>query len=362
MKLKKMCLVIGIVCLMLTFFPLNGAFAAPKVINLKFANYFPPPSTQSKLCEDFIADLEKRTNGRVKVKYFPGGSLLKAPAVIKGVETGIADIGFSHCSYTAGRFPVMEACELPLGFPTGWVANQIMNDFYEEFKPKEWDSVVPLWFHANTPSTLATKKAIRKLEDFKGLTIRAPGRMASVISALGGTPAPTPIMETYDAISKGVIQGVFVGGEGVKTFRFGEIVDYVTLSWNVGSSYPFFVVMNKRKYNKLPPDIKGILDKLSGEYKEKFALLWNAADFPGKAFGEKNGVEYIELDKAEFDRWVVAVEPVIEDYVKTMVSKGFAEPEVRGWIKWLRERSAYLLEKQKSLSIVSVTGPPEVRR
>lgn len=362
MKLKKMCLVFGVLCLMLTFLPLNSVLAAPKVINLKFANYFPPPSTQSKLCEEFIADLEERTNGRVKVKYFPGGSLLKAPAVIKGVETGIADIGFSHCSYTPGRFPVMEACELPLGFPTGWVANLIMGDFYEKFKPKEFDSVVPLWFHANTPSTLATKKAIRKLEDFKGQTIRAPGRMASVISALGGTPAPTPIMETYDAISKGVIQGVFVGGEGVKTFRFGEIVDYVTLSWNVGSSYPFYVVMNKRSYGKLPPDIKGIFDKLCGEYRQKFALLWNAADFPGKEFGEKHGAEYIELDKAEFDRWIVAVEPVIEDYVKTMVSKGFPESEVRGWIKWLRERSNYLLEKQKNLHIVSVTGPPEVRK
>ena len=169
-------------------------------------------------------------------------------------------------------------------------------------------------------------------------------------------------METYDAISKGVIQGVFVGGEGVKTFRFGEIVDYVTVSWNVGSSYPFFVVMNKRKYNKLPLDIKGILDKLSGEYKEKFSLLWNAADFPGEAFGKSKGVEYIELPKAEFDRWVVAVEPVIEDYVKTMVSKGFDEPEVRGWIKYLRERSAYLLEKQKMLRILSTTGPPEVRK
>lgn len=79
------------------------------------------------------------------------------------------------------------------------------NDFYEKFKPKERDSVVPLWFHANTPSMLATTKAIRTLEDFKGMTIRAPGRMASVIVALGGSPAPTPIMETYDSVSKNVI-------------------------------------------------------------------------------------------------------------------------------------------------------------
>ena len=361
MKLKNFVLVLGILCLMLTFFPFSGAFAASEVINLKFANYFPAPSSQSKLCEEFIADLEQRTNGRVKVRYFPGGSLLKAPAIIKGVESGIADIGFSHIEYTAGRFPVTEVCELPLGYPTGWVANEIMNDFYQKFKPKEWDSVVPLWFHANTPSVLATKKAIRTLEDFKGQTIRAPGRMAAVISALGGTPAPTPIMETYDAIAKGVIQGVFVGGEGIKTFRFGEIVNYVTVTWNVGPCYPFYVVMNKRSYAKLPPDIKAIFDELCGEYKEKFALMWNAADFPGEAFGKAHGVQYIELPKAEFDRWIVAVQPVIEDYVKEMVKKGYAESEVRGWIEYLKERSAFLLKKQEKLRILSTTGPPGVR-
>jgi len=50
------------------------AFSA-KVIKLKFANYFPPPAKQSKICEEFIADVEKLTNGRVKIQYFAGGSL-----------------------------------------------------------------------------------------------------------------------------------------------------------------------------------------------------------------------------------------------------------------------------------------------
>ena len=136
---------------------------------------------------------------------------------------------------------------------------------------------------------LATKKALRTLEDFKGQTIRAPGRMAEVISALGGTPAPTSITETYDAIAKGVIQGVFVGGEGVKTFRFGDVVNFVTNSWNIGPSYPFYVVMNKRKYEKLSPNARSVIDGLSGEYKEKFALMWNAADFPVKLTEKARG-------------------------------------------------------------------------
>ncbi len=339
----------------------ESLFAADKVIELKFATYLPTPHGTTKACEEFIADLESRTQGRVKVKFFPGGSLATAPAVIKAIETGITDIGLSHISYTPGRFPVTEACELPIGYPTGWVANLIMNDFYNEFKPKEWDSVVPLWFHANSPSVLATNKALRTMEDFKGQIIRAPGRMADVISALGGTPAPTPIVETYDAIAKGVIQGVFVGGEGIRAFKFGEIVKYVTNSWNIGPSYPFYVAMNKRSYAKLTGDIKVIFDKLCGEYKEKFALVWNASDFPGEAFGKEKGVEYIELPQGEFDRWIQAMDPVYDKYTQSMVAKGHTESEVRGWISFLNKRKLELLDKQKAMHIKSTTGPPEVR-
>ncbi len=362
MEKKNLLVIYGIVFLLLTFAFSTTGLAADKVINLKFASYLPGPQHCNKVSEEFIADLEQRTNGRVKVQFFSGGSLANGPAMIKAIETGITDIGLSHVSYTPGRFPVTEVCELPIGYPTGWVANQIMNDFYEKFKPKEWNKVRVLWMHANTPSVLASTKPLRTLEDFKGETIRAPGRMADVVTALGGTPAPTPIVETYDAISKGVIQGVFVGGEGIKAFRFGEIVKAVTNSWNVGPSYPFFVAMNKNSYEKLPNDIKLIFNQLCGEYKEKFALSWNASDFAGEAFGKEKGVEYIELPKAEFDRWVVAVQPIMEAYVKEMVDKGFSEAEVRGWIDFLNKRKTELMEKQIKLHIMSTTGPPEVRQ
>jgi len=334
------------------------AFSAD-TINLKITNYFPPPSMQSKIMEEFIEELESRTDGRVKVQYFPGGSLLKAPATIKGIDSGIADIGLAHIEYTAGRFPVMEACEMPLGYSSGWVANQIMNDFYNKFQPKEFDKYKVLWLHANSPSMIISKKPVRRLEDLKGLTIRAPGRFGDVISALGGTPAPTPIMETYDAIAKGVVDGVFVPYETLRTFKFAEVAKYVTNTLFIGPSYPFFVAMNERSYKKLPPDIKEVLDKLSGEYRERMALMWNGVEFPGKEFGKEMGVEYIDLSAEESARWVKAAEPVIENYIKSMVSKGFQESEVRGWFKYINERMAYLTEKQKFYQIKFPTAPSE---
>ncbi len=352
---------VGIFCLtfLLSVAPVFNVEA--ETINLKIANYFPPPSGQSKIMEQFIADLEARTNGKVKISYFPGGSLLKAPATIKGVETGIADIGLAHIEYTAGRFPVMEACELPLGFASGWVANQIMNDFFNKFKPKEFDGLKILWWHANAPSVLITKKPVRTLEDLKGMTIRAPGLMGDIIKAMGATPAPTPVMETYDAISKGVVDGVFTPFETLKTFKFAEVAKFVTVAAPIGTSYPFFIAMTQKRYESLPADVRVVLDTLSGEYRERMALMWNGVEFPGKAFGKEMGVEYIEITGPEEAKFQAAADMVVEDYVKKMVAGGFAEVEVRGWIKYLKERSAELLELQKFYQIRSTVGPAEVR-
>jgi len=336
------------------------AFAAD-VIKLKFANYFPPPAPHSKICEDFIAELEKRTNGRVKVQYFAGGSLLKATNMYEGVVTGIADIGLAHVEYTPGRFPVTEVCDLPLGFPSGWVANQVVNDFYNNFKPKEWDKVNILWMHASDPNVIISKKPVYNLADMKGLRLRAPGRVGDTIKALGATPAPTPIMEVYDGIAKGVIDGVNTPFETLRSFRFAEVAKFVTASWQVGNIYTFYVAMNKNSYKKLPPDIKEIFDKLCGEYKERMGLMWNAIDFAGKNFAAEKGVEFIDLMPEEAEKWKQATAPIIEDYVKSMAAAGYPEAEVRGWLKFISDRMDYWTQKQISLFIKSPTGPLEMR-
>ncbi len=335
--------------------------AKDAVINLKFSNYFPPVAQQSKICEEFIKDLEERTGGKIKVQYFPGGSLLNGPGMLKGVESGITDIGLAHIQYNPGRMPVSEACDLPHAFPSGWVASHVVNDFYFKFTPKEWDKVQPLFFFANGPSILVLTKPVKTMDDLKGLTIRAPGPIGEVVKALGGSPAPTPIVETYDAMSKGVIQGAYVAMESLKTFRFAEVAKYVTNAWHVGSTYTFYVVMNKRSYSSLPPDVKAVFDELAGEYSERLALLWNGIDIDGMLTAKEKNVEFTDLSKDEFDKWQKTADVVTVDYVNKMKSAGFKEDEIQGWLKYIAERNDYWTKKQIDLKIPSATGPKEMR-
>jgi TRAP-type transport system periplasmic protein len=193
------------------------------------------------------------------------------------------------------------------------------------------------------------------------MTTRAPGRVGDTVKALGASPVPMPIMEVYDGLAKGVIQGVNIPYETLKAFRFAEVAKYTTVTWEVGNLYTFFVAMNKKSYDKLTGENKEIFDKLCGIYKERMALVWNSVDFDGLEFGLSKGVEMIHLPDEELARWKKATDSVVEGYVKDMISKGFSEAEVRGWISYIKERIDFWTKKQIQYRLKSPTGPPEIR-
>lgn len=88
----------------------------------------------SILASEWAREIQTRTNGRVKITYYPGGTLTPAAKVYDVVVQGISDIGMSVLSYTMGRFPASELVDLPHGYPNGWVATMVANDYYNHFK------------------------------------------------------------------------------------------------------------------------------------------------------------------------------------------------------------------------------------
>ncbi|MHB8092729.1 MAG: TRAP transporter substrate-binding protein [Syntrophales bacterium] len=329
-------------------------------VQLKFCNYFPTPSQQSKIGEVFIKDIEALSKDQLKITYFPAQTLLTAPKMYDGVFQGIADIGMSHIGYTVGRFKVTETLNLPLGFPNAWVANHVVDDFYRQFKPKEWDKVHVIALHsAPVQVVISAKKPVYKMEDLKGMTLKGQGYVGDVVSALGATPRPIGAPQNYESLQKGVLDGSILPMETLKVFRLAEVAKYVTESWGIGQVDVFYLVMNKDSWNKLPPDIQKIFNEYP--FQEKLAAMWNEIDIVGKNYGKEKGLQFIELPPAEMARWKNAVEPVFEKYVKTMVAEGYKEKDVREWINYARMRIDYWTKKQIQLGIKSSTGPAEIR-
>lgn len=324
MRYGKIVVLFSIVMLVL---PLVASTALAQV-KLNYSNFFPATHKNAVLSVEWGKEIEKRTNGRVQVTVFPGGTLTKPDVCYDGVVKGISDLGMSVLGYTRGKFPLTEVIDLPLGYKTGYAATRVINDYFKKFNPKEFDEVKVMYFHAHGPGILHTsKKGVSKLEDLKGLKIRSHGLSAKVVAALGGVPVAMPMPETYDALSRGVAEGVMCPIEALKGWKLGEVVKYTTQNFGSAYSTAFFVVMNKAKWAALPPDVQKIIEQVNEEWIEKHGKAWDEIDKEGHDFVKARGNQIIPLSQEEDWKWTKLVKPIYDDYVKDMKTKGLPGEE-----------------------------------
>jgi len=170
-----------LLAVVITASAMTAAANAAESVHFTYSIFFPPTHGQCLAGMAWAQEIEKQTDGQVKITVFPGGTLTKANQCYDGVVKGISDIGMSCFAYTRGRFPVMEAIDLPLGYPNGMTATRVANTFYEKFKPAELADVKVLYLHAHGPGLLHTQKPVKTLADLQKMKIRSTGLSAKVV-------------------------------------------------------------------------------------------------------------------------------------------------------------------------------------
>lgn len=313
-----------------------------EVIKLSYSNFFPSTHSCSILAEQWIQEVEERTDGKVDIEYYPGGTLVPSAQTYDGVVQGIADIGMSVFAYTPGRFPACELIDLPHGYPNGWVATMVANDFYNEYKPAELEDVHPLFFHATGPYVIfTTEKPVRTMEDLNGLILRATGIGTQIVQALGAQGYGATQGEAADLLARGVVDGNHSTLESLQTWKQAEVCQYVTNCTAVGNCSMMFIVMNKDKWDALPSDVQEVFTEVSEEFIEKYGMAWTYGDQEGLNYFNDlgQGREVIPLSQSEIDRWVaVAVEPMIDAYITEKSASGLSASEFE---EYILERVAY---------------------
>lgn len=308
-----------------------SASAEEKVIKLRYSNFFPPAHPNSKLSEAWCKEIEKRTNGRVVISYFPGNTLTPPPQTYDSVVKGIADIGQSLMAYSAGRFPLTGVFGLPLGFTSGYQATRTLNAFYEKFTPAEYGDTQVMYLHGHGPGTIAVRKDVSSLDGIKGLRIKVNAENADIVKALGGAPVSMVITETYDAIKKGVLDGVMLPVETMKGWKFAEVVKTIIINHSMAYTAPIFIVMNKEKWNAISKEDQAAITEINREWAEKQGKLWSQLDLEGEAFAKEKGVKIIKATKEEEAKVGEIMKEILPRYVKEMEAKGLPGDKVLGF-------------------------------
>ncbi len=334
---------VGVLLAVFLSFSLSPSVGAqPKTISFNYSNLLPANHKISLVSEEWCREIEKRTNGGVKITMFHGGTLTPATQAYDGVVKGLSDVAMSVFSYHRGRFPLTEFSDLPLGVRSCAVAAKLFTEYYVRFKPKEMDDVKIMYLHGNPPSIVHTvKKPVGNLDELKGLKMRVTPLGTPIAKALGAAPVAMPMGDAYDALSKNVVDGGFFPYEALEGWKLGEVVKYSTESWPVGFTSAWYVAMSKKKWDSIPPDWQKAIETVNAEWIDKIGKAWDEIDAAGKAFSVKQGNKVFTLSKGDSERWVKAVQPVLDDYVTMAKSKGLPGDEV------LKFALGYLKDHQK---------------
>jgi TRAP-type C4-dicarboxylate transport system substrate-binding protein len=310
---------------------------AAQEIKLTYANFPPAQTFPSVQMERWAKEVEKRTNGKVKVQTFPGGTLLPAKNIFDGVISGTADIGNFAMSYQPGRFPVSEAVDLPMGFQSAKVASLVLYDLIEKYRPKEFEKVKIITLFTCPPNDLMTSKPVRSLADLKGMELRVSGTGAEVIKRLGGIPIAMPMSDTPEAIQKGIVKGIVSSLETLKDFNYAAYCPYATETNLFVVS--FAVVMNREKWESLPADVKKVIDDMrreqaewTGDYVDrhvKKSLAWSKDKYNHQVF------QLSKKDRMEIQK---LVQPMLDEYAKRTEAQGVPGKKIVGDVQQLRKK------------------------
>ena len=285
--------------------------------------------------------LEKESGGRLVVKRFPNAQMGPTPAHYDLARTGQADVSWFLHGGTPGRFPLTEIINLPFMVGSSEIGTKVLNDagLRAKYLDAEHKGLKVLMLFTHQPGgPHTTKKAIRNLDDFKGLRLRfASPTVRDLVGALGATPVGVPPTEIAEQLSKGTIDGAFMdyGGVGI-AFKLGGTIKYSTELYAYVTS--FGQGMNEDFWAKLPADLKKLVTASVTGKEAEVGKAWDALDVPGKKAVMDGGGEAIKFSATEMAKVRKIGADVSEAKIKEYEGKGMPARQVHNMMRSLSEK------------------------
>jgi len=296
--------------------------ASTEVFEFNLQNHDSPVGATAQFLDAWAEAIKDASDGRIIIHNFHGGSLGGPRDSYNMVADGTVDIAWGLPSFTPGLFPGTDAIALPfIGVKSSLQASYALWELYDssDYLKPEWSDVHMILLHTNCDAPLLSNKKIEKAEDIRGMNLRINGGPPTEWAKIAGAnPMNIGIGDVYAAMEKGAVDGVTsTGWDVVSAFKFYEQADYF-LDYAIHVN-PYFLVMNKASYNKLPADLQAIMDEYSG---------YGALEIVGSRWGDvkadvleaikANGGDIYKLadaEQAKFDAFGVQAREIWMDEI-----------------------------------------------
>lgn len=307
---------------------------AAKVIEMKFNNPWPPTHHLAvNVFDPWAKIVAEKTNGRVKMQNYHGGSLSKATEVWEGTMGGMWDYAVWVPSYKYEKFLQTLICELPFAFPDLPTGDKVFAAMMDKYANKEYSEVkfvgrlmtdlYPLW---------STKK-VTKIDDLKGMKIRITGRgWKPIIESWGAVPVSVDPAEMYSSLEKKVIDGVIYSLLGGWGYKLQEVTPYVVRfdAQVVAAVY----IASKNNWNNLPADLQNLFEKELHPALESLTMnsYMNGQDTTWKGLQDK-GVTIVVPTAEEMTKVRKSAMSAWGDWMTAAKAQGLPAEEIMAFFK-----------------------------
>jgi TRAP-type C4-dicarboxylate transport system substrate-binding protein len=320
------------VALALVTAPTGPAGAQPRPIELRFSSWVSTVhGHHTGVMVPWAKMVEDKSGGRLKITTYPGSTLGKPADHYDMVRDGIADMGFTTPGYTPGRFPLITVTELPMLFKTSRGGSLAVMSIFDKYFKQEFKDVKVLWFWVHPPGHFhLARKPVKVVEDLSGLKIRAATPMlVNMVKTLGAIPVSIPAPDTYTALERGTVDGTIFPWEAISSFKIAEVLRHHVASGLYVA--PLFTFMNRKKYDGLPPELRKVVDDLSGSWGAEFnGKVWDQNELVGIEAIKKAGGTIYTLPAEERQRWAARLKSVEEEWLKSMEARGLPGRQLLG--------------------------------
>ena len=310
---------------------LLSAGAAQAQVVLAASSWLPPTHALSETQKAWCALLEQKTAGKARCNILPR-AVSAPPGTLDAVRNGLADISYTVHGYTPGRFVTTQMAELPFLGDTSEPLSVAFQRAYakQPAMQAEHAGVKVLAVFTHGPGIVFnTKRPIAKADELLGLKWRVGGGMVNEISkSLGMNVTLKPAPESFELLSNGVMDGTLFPAESVESFKIDKVIKYATSFPGGLYNTSFVFMMNPATYDKLPADVKKVVDELSGEATARmFGKAWDKVDRRGMAFMQAAGVQFTKADAAFVKTVKDKTAPLEDKWARDAEAKGLKDPK-----------------------------------
>jgi len=304
-----------------------GSALAQQPVTLRLHQMLPPQATiPARALVPWAQKVEAESGGRIKVQLFHAMQLGGAPPqLFDQARDGVVDLTWTVLGYTPGRFNKAEVFELPFMSGSAEASSRAFQEYVEQFAADEFRSVKLIAVHTHGPGLFHTKNPVTGLESLRGMKVRGGSRIINnMLTKLGATPVGMPVPAVTEALSKGVIDGTTIPWEVTPALKVSELVkNHTTFAGDTGLyTQTFAFSMNRNAYDRLPADLKKVIDDNSGvETAAMFGRVMDEGDKAGREIAVKAGNNIVALDVAETQRWRRTAATVETDWIAEMKGK-----------------------------------------